>query len=235
MNVWDKKQLIAPSLISCGDFLNLESSIRQLEKAGAEILHVDILDGHFSPSMPMGFDAVRAVRRISRLPFDCHVMCSSNDYFIDELLDIGAEQIVFHAETEKHIDRQLNRIHAAGRRAGLALKPATPLSVLDYVIEKCDAVLLMLMNPGYADSRSEGQVSYGERKVRELRRLIDSRGLDTRIILDGRISRENIRRLGRTANIFVSGSTCLDKKNLESSLSELIEFCAMQSSEGGTP
>ncbi|MBR2764808.1 MAG: ribulose-phosphate 3-epimerase, partial [Blautia sp.] len=141
-NIWNEKCIISPSLI-CLDMCNLESQVRILEQAGISMIHVDILDGHFSPSMPLGLDTVRQLRDRTDLAFDCHVMVTEQDYFVDELLDIGVEQIVFHAETQPHIDGMLNRIHAKGVRAGVALKPATPLSTLEYVLEKCDAVLLM--------------------------------------------------------------------------------------------
>ena len=104
-------------------------------------------------------------------------------------------------------------------RAGVALKPGTPLTVLDYVLDKCDAVLLMLINPGFAQCAGEAQVSYGDRKIRDLRKMIDGRGLDTGIILDGRISPKNIEDYGRgIANIFVAGSTCIKKDDLVGSL-----------------
>ena len=129
---------------------------------------------------------------------------------------------MFHAETQPHIDGMLNRIHAQGVRAGVALKPSTPLSQLDYVLEKCDTVLLMLINPGYASAKNETQVPYAERKIRELRELIDRRGLDTRISLDGRISRGNVRAFGASlADQFVLGSTCLRRGDLEQSLQEM--------------
>ena len=127
-DIWNEKCVLSPSLI-CLDMCNLESQVRILEQAGITMLHVDILDGHFSPSMPLGLDLVRQLRDKTDMAFDCHVMVTEQDYFVDELLDIGVEQIVFHAETQPHIDGMLNRIHAKGVRAGVALKPATPLSV----------------------------------------------------------------------------------------------------------
>ena len=131
-------------------------------------------------------------------------------------------QIVFHAETQPHIDGMLNRIHARGVRAGVALKPATPLSTLEYVLEKCDTVLLMLINPGYAFVKGEKQVDYAARKIRELRRMIQDRGLDTKIELDGRISPDNIRTYGAgEADLFVVGSTCLKREDLPGSLENL--------------
>jgi ribulose-phosphate 3-epimerase len=224
MNVFEQQCIIAPSLISCADMCNLQRSIEQLEQAGIGLLHVDILDGHFSPSMPLGLDAVRALRKITDMPFDVHLMATKNDYFVEELLDIGVQQLVVHAETEPHIEHRLNQIRARGVRAGLALKPSTPLDLLDYALESCDAVLLMLINPGYASSAGEGQVAYSARKIRELRGRISERGLPTKVILDGRISRQNIIDYGVAglADIFVAGSTCLDKTRLAESAAELI-------------
>ena len=221
MSVWNEKCIISPSLI-CLDMCNLESQVRILEDNGIKALHVDILDGHFSPSMPLGLDTVRQLRAKTSLEFDCHIMVTEQDYFVNELLDIGVQQLIFHAETQPHIDGMLNRIHAAGVRAGVALKPATPLSVLDYVLEKCDSVLLMLINPGYAFVKGEKQVSYAERKISELRNMINSRGLDTKIELDGRISPQNIQDWGGgLADIYVTGSTCLKRDDLAGSLKAL--------------
>lgn len=132
-NWWQKPCRLSHSLI-CLDLCNLESEIRVLEQSGIGQIHVDILDGHFSPSMPLGLDTVRQLRAKTDLPFECHVMTTANDYFVDELIDIGVQQIVFHAETEPHIDGMLKRIRAKGVRAGLALKPATDLSSLNYVL-----------------------------------------------------------------------------------------------------
>ncbi len=219
--VWNEKCILSPSLI-CLDMCNLEREVKKLEQGGIKMLHVDILDGHFSPSMPLGLDTVRQLREKTDLFFDCHVMVTEQDYFIDELLDIGVDQIVFHGETQPHIDGMLNRIHAKGVKAGVALKPATPLSEVEYVLDKCDTVLLMLINPGYAFVKGEKQVTYADRKIRELRKMIKERGLDTKIEVDGRISPENIRTYGKgDVDIFVTGSTCLDKQNMEESLKKL--------------
>ena len=220
-NIWNSPCVFTPSLI-CLDLCNLERDVKVLEQNQIGMLHVDILDGHFSPSMPLGLDTVRQLRDKTQIPFDCHVMVTEQDYFIDELLDIGVQQIIFHAETEPHIDGMLNLIHAKNVRAGVALRPATPLSVLEYVLEKCDTVLLMLINPGYAFVKGEKQVVYADRKIRRLRQMIDERGLDTKIELDGRISPDNIRTYGKdTADYFVVGSTCLRRECLGESLQEL--------------
>lgn len=221
--LWNKPCLYSPSLI-CLDLCNLESQVRILENCGIEALHVDILDGHFSPSMPLGLDTVRQLREKTDLAFDCHVMVTEQDYFVNELLDIGVQQIIFHAETQPHIDGMLNRIHSRGVRAGVALKPATPLTVLEYALEKCDTVLLMLINPGYAFVKGEKQAAYAGRKIRELRQMIDGRGLETKIELDGRISKENIQTYNGIADEFVLGSTCIRRQELAESLRELQAF-----------
>ena len=221
MSVWEEKCIISPSLI-CLDMCNLESQIRILEQSGIQVLHVDILDGHFSPSMPLGLDTVRQLRQKTDMFFDCHVMVENQDFFVDELLDIGVQQIVFHAETQPHIDGMINRIHAKGVKAGIALKPSTPLSTVEYVLDKCDSVLLMLINPGYAFLKGEKQVAYADRKIRQLRQMINERGLDTKIGLDGRISPDNIRTYGKDlADVFVTGTTCLDRNDLSGSFDRL--------------
>lgn len=221
MSVWEEKCIISPSLI-CLDMCNLESQIRILEQSGIQVLHVDILDGHFSPSMPLGLDTVRQLRQKTDMFFDCHVMVENQDFFVDELLDIGVQQIVFHAETQPHIDGMINRIHAKGVKAGIALKPSTPLSTVEYVLDKCDSVLLMLINPGYAFLKGEKQVAYADRKIRQLRQMINERGLDTKIELDGRISPDNICTYGKDlADVFVTGTTCLDRNDLSGSFARL--------------
>ena len=221
MSVWEEKCIISPSLI-CLDMCNLEREVKTLEKAGIKMLHVDILDGHFSPSMPLGLDTVRQLRAKTDMFFDCHVMVENQDFFVDELLDIGVQQIVFHAETQPHIDGMINRIHAKGVKAGIALKPSTPLSTVEYVLDKCDSVLLMLINPGYAFLKGEKQVAYADRKIRQLRQMINERGLDTKIELDGRISPDNIRTYGKDlADVFVTGTTCLDRNDLSGSFARL--------------
>ena len=222
--IWNESCILSPSLI-CLDMCNLEREVKTLEKAGIKMLHVDILDGHFSTSMPLGLDTVRPLRAKTDMFFDCHVMVTEQDYFVDELLDIGVDQIVFHGETQPHIDGMLNRIHAKGVKAGVAWKPATPLSELEYVLDKCDTVLLMLINPGYAFVKGEKQVTYADRKIRELRKMITDRGLKTKIEVDGRISPDNIRTYGKSdVDIFVTGSTCIKKDNMEQSLEDLMKL-----------
>ncbi len=221
-SVWEKKCNISPSLITL-DLCNLESAAKTVEESGLSMLHVDILDGHFSPSMPLGLDSVKQLRKKTSLIMEAHLMAEDPQFFVDELIDAGVDQICFQIETAAHVDQLLNHIHASGIRAGVALKPATPLSTLEYVIEKCDAVLLMLINPGFAQVAGEAQVPYANRKVEELHRMIKERNLNTLVEIDGRVSRDNIESFAGSGavQIFAVGSTCIRKDDPENSFKEL--------------
>ena len=217
-SIWDKNLIIAPSLISL-DHCNFEQQVCLLAQSGIDLLHIDILDGHFSPSLPIGIDTVMQLRRKTELPFDAHIMVTEPDYFVDAMLDIGVEQLTLQCETTPHLDRWLNHIKSRGVRTGIALKPATPLLSIDYALEIADCVLLMLINPGFASASTEHQVPYAARKIRDLREMINSRGTNTAIELDGRVSLQDIERYGgQTAQIFVAGSTCIDRNHQAESL-----------------
>lgn len=200
---------LAPSLI-CMDLCNLERDVTVLGDAGCRMLHVDLLDGYFSPSMPIGIDVVRQLRRKTDMLFDAHVMAVQNDFFVDQLVEIGADRICFQAETERHVCRKLSRLKAAGVEAGVALSPATSLDCLEYALELCDFVLLMMINPGYASFGGEARYSFMPEKVRKLGAMIAGRGLKTGIEVDGRVGvadMENLMAAG--AGTFVLGTTCL--------------------------
>lgn len=214
---------ISPSLI-CLDMLNVLNEVRELEESGVNLLHIDILDGHFSPSMPLGFELVKQLKAKTRLAFDCHIMTSAPEYFVDELIGIGVEQIVFHLETADHADGLINKIHSAGIRAGVALKPATPITDLEYIIDKCDTVLLMLINPGYASSANESQVAYAERKIVDLKMLIEKYNPNTLIEVDGRVSLKNMEDFPKHGvNLYVGGTTCIKRDNIKKSITEIEE------------
>ncbi len=207
----DKVQ-IAPSLI-CTDLCNLERDVHMLEAAGVDYLHVDLLDGHFSPSMPIGIEVVRQVRKKTRLPFDVHLMVENNEFFIREMAGIGVQRICFHYESAFHVDRMLDLIRGHNIQAGIALSPATSLTVLDFILEKLDFVLLMLINPGFAGHAGEKQVPYALRKIEDCRRLLDNRGLNIPIEVDGRVCFETIPGIvAAGAGTLVTGSSCLFHK-----------------------
>lgn len=204
---------IAPSIM-CADLCNLEKSVREIEEAGLDTLHIDIIDGAFSPSMPLGINTIEQLRQITDMKFDVHIMANSNEFFIQEMLRIGVEQITFHIETSLHTDRYVNLIKKHNTKVGIALNPATPLSVLDYVLPQCDTVLLMLINPGFATDKGEKQVTYATKKVEDLSKLIQSQGLNTKIEVDGRVSLDTISTLVKAgADILVAGSTSLFERN----------------------
>ena len=208
-----KSITIAPSIM-CADLCNLEKSVREIEEAGLDTLHIDIIDGTFSPSMPLGINTIEQLRQITDMKFDVHIMANTNEFFIQEMLRIGVEQITFHIETSLHIDCYINLIKKHNTKVGIALNPATPLSVLDYVLPQCDTVLLMLINPGFATDKGEKQVTYAAKKVEDLSKMIQSQGLDTKIEVDGRVSLDTISTLVRAgADILVAGSTSLFERS----------------------
>jgi len=205
----ERKIVLSPSIM-CADLLNLERSVKELEEIGIDALHIDIIDGAFSPSMPLGIDTVKKLRDITNLAFDVHIMSRNNDWFVEQILAIGVQQISFHIETSLHADRLVNLIKNSGVKVGLALNPGTPLSCLDYLLPQLDNVLLMLINPGFAGDRSEKQAVYSAEKVRDLAQLISSRQVNCEIQVDGRVSLDSIPELiGAGADNLVLGSTSL--------------------------
>ena len=204
---------ITPSLI-CSDLCNLEASVKALEETGCQMLHVDILDGYFSPSMPLGLDTVRQLRKKTSLAFDAHVMAVDNTFFMEELADIGVHRMCFQVETERHISHKLTWLREKGIKAGVALAPATPVSVLEYVLEQCDFVLLMMINPGYASSAKESVRDSLKKKVGDLHAMIAERGLPTTITIDGRTYLDAIPGYAAAgASTFVAGTSSLFRKN----------------------
>jgi len=182
---------ISASLI-CADLCNIERDLGRLEAAGVDYLHVDLIDGHFSPSLPMGIEVVQQARRRTALPFDVHLMVMNNEFFIGEMAKIGVQRLCFHPESAFHVDRALGLIRDAGIRAGIALMPATPLSLLEYCTDRLDFVLLMLINPGFAGHAGEAQVPYALRRVADCRQFLKERELHIPIEVDGRVAFDNI-------------------------------------------
>lgn len=204
-----QKVRLSPSIM-CADLVDLKASVRELESAQVDALHIDIIDGAFSPAMPLGLDTVKRLREVTTLDFDVHIMALNNEFFVQKILDIGVQQISFHCESSRHIERLVSLIQSRGVKAGLALNPATPLSVLEYVLPQLDNVLLMLINPGYADNKHEQQVSYAVDKVRQLAALIRPLEHKPTIQVDGRVSFATIAQLVNAgANDLVLGSTSL--------------------------
>jgi ribulose-phosphate 3-epimerase len=204
---------IAASLI-CTDLCNIERDVVALETLGVDDLHVDLLDGHFSPSMPIGIDVVAHLRPRTTLPFDVHLMVTNNEFCIDSLAGIGVQRMCFHCESTRHVDHLLDRIASHGIKAGVALSPATPLSVLEFVVDRIDFVMLMLINPGFAGHAGQTMVPYARRKVAACRQMLDRSGRDIPIEVDGRIGFSSMAELVACgADILVAGTSCLFSKD----------------------
>lgn len=207
-----KEILISPSVI-CADMCNLEKDIRELEKNNIKMLHIDFIDGEFSPSMPLGFSTIQEARKLTEIKFDVHLMTVNNELFIQEALNAGADSICFHYESAFHVQRMIQLIKDAGREVGIALNPATPINVLDCVVSSCNYVLLMLISPGYAGNKNEGMVPYALEKIRDCRAYLDEKNPDAKIIVDGRVAPDIIPEIIEAgAEILVSGSTGVFRK-----------------------
>lgn len=194
---------IAPSVLSA-DFAALGEQIQTVEDAGAHLLHLDVMDGHFVPNITLGPPVVASIRKITRLPLDVHLMIENPDAYIEAFADAGANWISVHAEACAHLDRTLNRIRSRGLSTGVALNPATSLSVLENVLSLVDFVLIMSVNPGFGAQKF---IPYSLRKIEELRKMIDRRGLSVKIEVDGGVGLDNLCALVRSgAEVLVAGS-----------------------------
>ena len=183
---------IAPSVM-CVDLLNFEGELRRLESLGVDMLHIDIMDGHFVPNMPLGLGLLPALRQKTALPLDVHLMVADSDFFVGLLKGSGVDRISVHAETCQHLDRTLTRIREQGAKAGVALNPSTPLNAIEYVLERLDYVLIMTVNPGFAGQQL---TPASLRKIAECRKMLDAMGHpEIPIQVDGNVSFENIPRM----------------------------------------
>jgi ribulose-phosphate 3-epimerase len=194
---------IAPSILSA-DFCRLGDEVRAVEAAGADYIHVDVMDGHFVPNITIGPPVVAALRKVTALPLDVHLMIAAPDRYIADFAAAGADIIVVHAEASTHLHRSIQLIKSLGKRAGVSLNPATPLHCLEYVLADLDLVLLMTVNPGF------GGQSFIEEcipKIRSLRAMLDKRGLEAELEVDGGVKIDNIARIAHAgADVFVAGS-----------------------------
>lgn len=194
---------LAPSILAA-NFANLGQDVANIEKAGVEYLHIDVMDGAFVPTISFGSPVIKCLRHESNLVFDVHLMVEEPIRFIDEFVDAGADIITVHAEACKHLHRTISAIKEKGLKVGVSLNPATPLNVLDYVLDELDMVLIMSVNPGYGGQKF---LPLAIDKIKTLREMIDNKKLDIDIQVDGGISPDNVHLLLDVgANVIVAGS-----------------------------
>ena len=202
-----KKPLLAPSILSA-DFTDLASSFKKMEEGGADWIHVDVMDGSFVPNISFGQGVVRALRPLTVLPFDVHLMINNPEQHVESFAEAGADSLTFHWENVIHCHRLIERIHALGKKAGISIVPSTPVRELEAVLPYVDIVLVMTVNPGFGGQKL---IPLCLEKIKELVRLREKHGYSYAVSVDGGVNGSNVRTVAETGvDVIVSGSAFFD-------------------------
>ena len=211
---------IAPSILSA-DFSRLGEEVRKAEEAGADIIHLDIMDGHFVPNLTFGPIIVKAIRDYTKLPFYVHLMVERPEDYIERVIEAGGDLVIVHVEACTHLQKVLSMIRDLGARSGVALNPATPLTTIEYVLDDLDLILIMSVNPGFGGQEFIPSVLP---KIRRARRRVVKRGLEMEIAVDGGVNVETAPKVVEAgADVLVAGTAVFGKPNLKKAIQELRE------------
>ncbi|HDH01553.1 MAG TPA: ribulose-phosphate 3-epimerase [Nitrospirae bacterium] len=202
--------MIAPSILSA-DFTRLGEEIRQAEEAGADMIHIDVMDGHFVPNISIGQEVVRGIRKATGLPFDVHLMIEDPDRYLSDFVNAGADIITVHLEATSHLHRTVQWIKESGKKAGVSINPATPVWSLESILSEVDLVLVMSVNPGFG---GQSFIPQSLDKIRMLKRIVRERGLDILVEVDGGVKIDNAREIADAgADIMVMGSAFFNSED----------------------
>ena len=209
---------IAPSILSC-NFLELGKEIKDVEKAGADLIHIDVMDGHFVPNITIGPLFVEAIKKIATKPLDVHLMIDNPGAFVNDFAAKGADIITIHAEADNHLFRTLEVIKSSGKKAGVSLNPSTPLTFLDHVIHIVDLILIMTVNPGFG---GQAYIPSMEEKIRNTRKMIDKTGRKIDLEIDGGIKADNVKKVVEAGgDMIVMGTEIFHSKDYRKKIQEV--------------